>query len=512
MQCSEMSPTCYTMKNLHYRTQSLPESVHQYNHLLAAQLGSGHHPDYGLQLHPGKLHSTSAIKKRAALRRSQTSVADLLPHGVNHHRAPLAQGVYEAFLPPPNFNSIGLPTGAQLGGCGMTRARSRTQSFYVPSHYMAPSSTQHQLLPSSPYPSLHHSQANMLGMDQCSSSLGPQWYHRSVPNLHPRSLPYLPQTPIQPTPQAKSVTTPLFVDCSVEYDLGEQPVIPADSEPLLSIHPEYVARSLSSSPYSMFQPSVASSSRPSVNTESASKSMPDMASRVHRRSHPRPSPHRTTRPSPRARASLAAKLEATRKLSVESRDSGIGLMNSAGTISYPQAYPSSSPAEAPTYLPHLQTQFTGKVLPTSSNKRFGISDLVTGLLCCSAPHQAASSHLSSQNVMNDTQTESCKVQQTVNTNTWTQQQQQTQSQALQSQAQPHPQAQPQPQPHPQSQSQSQPQSHSQAFPTTSSTPPDARTVEWVVASQRAMACQSTCQSRDCNEGFCYNVWNNMVHV
>ena len=46
----------------------------------------------------------------------------------------------------------------------------------------------------------------------------------------------------------------------------------------------------------------------------------------------------------------------------------------------------------------------------------------------------------------------------------------------------------------------------------SSSPPDSRTVEWVAASQRAMACQSTCQSRDCSEGFCYNVWNNMVHV
>ena len=160
-----MAPTCYTMKNLHYRTQSLPESVHQYNHLLASHLGSSshHHPDYGLQLHPGKLHSASAIKKRAALRRSQTSVADLMPHGVAHHRAPLAQGVYEAFLPPPNFNSIGLPTNTQLG-CGMTRTRSRTQSFYVPNHYMAPS-TSHQLLPSSPYPSLH-SQGNMLGMSK----------------------------------------------------------------------------------------------------------------------------------------------------------------------------------------------------------------------------------------------------------------------------------------------------------------------------------------------------------
>ena len=201
-------------------------------------------------------------------------------------------------------------------------------------------------------------------MDQCAPSLAPQWYHRSVPNLHPRSLPYLPQNlPLQPSPLAKSITTPLFVDCSVEYDLGEQPVIPPDSEPLLSIHPEYVARSHNSSPYS----------RSSAHTaDSATKS-----ERLLRRSHPRSSP-RSARPSPRARASLAAKLEATRKLSVESRDSGIGLMaHSTGTLaSFPQAYPSSSPTEPQAYLPHqfqFQTEFTGKVLPTLSNKRFAIT-------------------------------------------------------------------------------------------------------------------------------------------
>lgn len=440
-----MAPTCYTMKNLHYRTQSLPESVHQYNQLLASQLTTPHHhPDYGLQLHPGKLHSASTMKKRAALRRSQTSVADLLPHSVNHQRAPLAQGVYEAFLPPPNFNSIGLPTGAQLA-CEMSRARSRTPSFYVPSHYMAPSSS-HQLLPSVPYPSLHHSQSNMLTMDQCAPSLAPQWYHRSVPNLHPRSLPYLPQNlPLQPSPLAKSITTPLFVDCSVEYDLGEQPVIPPDSEPLLSIHPEYVARSHNSSPYS----------RSSAHTaDSATKS-----ERLLRRSHPRSSP-RSARPSPRARASLAAKLEATRKLSVESRDSGIGLMaHSTGTLaSFPQAYPSSSPTEPQAYLPHqfqFQTEFTGKVLPTLSNKRFAITDLVSGLLCCSVPPQGMASSLHKPRSPCDT---------------WP----------------------------------------SQQVP--ASTSSDARTVEWVAASQRAMACQATCHSRDCNEGFCYNVWNSMVHV
>jgi len=461
-----MAPTCYTMKNLHYRTQSLPESVHQYNHLLATHLGSSshHHPDYGLQLHPGKLHSASAIKKRAALRRSQTSVADLMPHGVTHHRAPLAQGVYEAFLPPPNFNSIGLPTNTQLG-CGMTRTRSRTQSFYVPNHYMAPSSS-HQLLPSSPYPSLH-SQGNMLGMEQCSGSLGPQWYHRSVPNLHPRSLPYLhtqPSLQAQQTPQAKSATSPLFVDCSVEYDLGEQPVIPADSEPLLSIHPEYVARSQNSSPY----PHTSSLRASPLALQIAEKSLSDSApGRLARRSHPRPSPHRSSRPSPRARASLAAKLEATRKLSVESRDSGIGLMGSGGTMGgYQQAFPSSSPVEPQAYQ---QTQFTGKVLPTVSNKRFAITDLVSGLLCCSVPpHPVPSSQLNpgcKQNAREMTST------MWSNTSTMA----------------------------------------NSTF-SLSSSPPDSRTVEWVAASQRAMACQSTCQSRDCNEGFCYNVWNNMVHV
>jgi len=457
-----MAPTCYTMKNLHYRTQSLPESVHQYNHLLASHLGgSHHHPDYGLQLHPGKLHSASAIKKRAALRRSQTSVADLMPHGVTHHRAPLAQGVYEAFLPPPNFNSIGLPTNTQLG-CGMTRTRSRTQSFYVPNHYMAPSSS-HQLLPSSPYPSLH-SQGNMLGMEQ---SLGPQWYHRSVPNLHPRSLPYLhtqPSLQAQQTPQAKSATSPLFVDCSVEYDLGEQPVIPADSEPLLSIHPEYVARSQNSSPYPL--PHTSSLRASPLALQIAEKSLSDSApGRLARRSHPRPSPHRSSRPSPRARASLAAKLEATRKLSVESRDSGIGLMGSGGTMGgYQQAFPSNSPVEPQAYQ---QTQFTGKVLPTVSNKRFAITDLVSGLLCCSVPpHPVPSSQLNP----------GCKqnARELTSTTMW-------------------------------------PTTQNSTF-SLSSSPPDSRTVEWVAASQRAMACQSTCQSRDCSEGFCYNVWNNMVHV
>ena len=35
----------------------------------------------------------------------------------------------------------------------------------------------------------------------------------------------------------KDLSQPLHVDCSVEYDLGNQPKIPKDSAPLLIIHP-----------------------------------------------------------------------------------------------------------------------------------------------------------------------------------------------------------------------------------------------------------------------------------
>ena len=99
---------------------------------------------------------------------------------------------------------------------------------------------------------------------------------------------------------------------------------------------------------------------------------------------------RSNRSSPRARANLNSKLEATRKLSVESRDSGIGLMNSAGTLR--DAASCSSPwlvynqgcdtntSEQADYacittgqLPHKQTEYTGKVLPTNNNKRFALT-------------------------------------------------------------------------------------------------------------------------------------------
>ena len=50
--------------------------------------------------------------------------------------------------------------------------------------------------------------------------------------------PHQPQAVLQ-SQSCKDLSQPLHVDCSVEYDLGNQPKIPKDSAPLLIIHPAY---------------------------------------------------------------------------------------------------------------------------------------------------------------------------------------------------------------------------------------------------------------------------------
>ena len=42
---------------------------------------------------------------------------------------------------------------------------------------------------------------------------------------------------------------------------------------------------------------------------------------------------------------------------------------------------------------------------------------------------------------------------------------------------------------------------------------DSRTMEWVVESQKMRdQCKLGQCGQDCGDGFCYNVWNNLVHV
>ena len=40
-------------------------------------------------------------------------------------------------------------------------------------------------------------------------------------------------------PAGKDLSSPLFVDCSIEYELPNAPKIPKNSSPILMIHPEY---------------------------------------------------------------------------------------------------------------------------------------------------------------------------------------------------------------------------------------------------------------------------------
>ncbi len=288
----------YSTRNLHYRTQSLPEAVYN-NAAMLQHLGQAeyHAQDklHAMALHHHNTHGASAItKKKVSLKRSQTNACDLVLPSHNYHSqqhahrpAPLTAGVYEAFLPPPNLNAIGLPIN---GSSGYHHQTSRAHSFYMPSNVSTQSSsnlnlmgsqqnltstagssrtTEHMLASSS-----YHSAktfSNQLQAPRSARNLSDQatsihtdnkyampfhlYHHRSVPNIsapQPQSLP--PSMPAAAASPHSSLTTPLFVDCSVEYDLGDHPPVPANSEPLLTIHPEYViksSRKLNSSPYSL---------------------------------------------------------------------------------------------------------------------------------------------------------------------------------------------------------------------------------------------------------------------
>ena len=287
----------YSTRNLHYRTQSLPEAVYN-NHMLSVQLGQA---EYHAQdkLHAMALHHHSqAIKKKVSLKRSQTNACDLILPSSQHHQiqqhqqhhlhrpAPLTAGVYEAFLPPPNLNAVGLPVNANSG----YHRSSRTHSFYMPSNNVSTQSSSHQNLNMmgshqnlSNASRSDHMQANgyqsvnLPGSKPYSSHQTPTsarngggelfvntsdkypsmpfnfYHHRSVPNISAPAAAAPP--PLTSSASNSSLTTPLFVDCSVEYDLGDHPPVPANSEPLLSIHPEYVmksTRTINSSPYSLY--------------------------------------------------------------------------------------------------------------------------------------------------------------------------------------------------------------------------------------------------------------------
>ncbi|QQP58053.1 Uncharacterized protein FKW44_003248 [Caligus rogercresseyi] len=51
--------------------------------------------------------------------------------------------------------------------------------------------------------------------------------------------PYPSSTPYHPVKSRKDYSKPLYVDCSIEYELPNAPKVPKHSEPILMIHPDY---------------------------------------------------------------------------------------------------------------------------------------------------------------------------------------------------------------------------------------------------------------------------------
>eukprot|EP00096_Caligus_rogercresseyi_P010014 TRINITY_DN351_c0_g1_i1.p1 TRINITY_DN351_c0_g1~~TRINITY_DN351_c0_g1_i1.p1 ORF type:complete len:380 (-),score=139.06 TRINITY_DN351_c0_g1_i1:1095-2234(-) len=78
------------------------------------------------------------------------------------------------------------------------------------------------------------------------------------------------QNPSSAALQAKDYSKPLFVDCSIEYELPNAPKIPQNSQPILMIHPAYKQKRASH--HSAASSSSNHSSNPSSSSSTKSKS------------------------------------------------------------------------------------------------------------------------------------------------------------------------------------------------------------------------------------------------
>lgn len=188
-------------KNLHLRSQSLPEAVYiqQQQQLLNARarvrVPSGHQ----------KPVQAPGMPILVNLRRSHTNVGDLPGTGL---RKP---GMYLA-RSRSNIAALGL----------------NPEAVYRPSSHTA-----------------HH------GLPKTSIARAASFYHANRPLHNSRSLGQIGSLLALnsgPQPVSKDLSQPLHVDCSVEYDLGHQPKIPKDSAPLLIIHPGYTREKFEESP------------------------------------------------------------------------------------------------------------------------------------------------------------------------------------------------------------------------------------------------------------------------
>lgn len=227
--------------NIHLRSQSMPEAVYlaqqqqqQLTHQLTQQHAAGQHQQQQHQImgvktrgrHPsGQTASKQPQMAVVSLRRSHTNVADF---GAVRRTYAVSKPRYW------NETPAGAVTASEL--TGMFGARSRSN---IAALGLNPEAVYRPSMPRNGLPSRS-------GISRASSF----YHHREHPLQTARSMGFLASAPnsrsslalpscVTSSQSCKDVSQPLHVDCSVEYDLGNQPKIPKDSAPLLIIHPAY---------------------------------------------------------------------------------------------------------------------------------------------------------------------------------------------------------------------------------------------------------------------------------
>ena len=205
-----------TAKSIHLRSQSMPEAVYLQHQQAMKQATQPPPPQFkpARMRHPSGTQSGSNGIQMVSLRRSHTNVADF-----SRRRPPQTRYWNEGCELPSygpmylarsrsNIAALGLNPEAVYRPNGLPKTSiNRASSFY------------------------HHRDHRPM---QTARSLG----FLAASNLsHSRSS--ITERPGAFSQSCKDLSQPLHVDCSVEYDLGNQPKIPKDSAPLLIIHPAY---------------------------------------------------------------------------------------------------------------------------------------------------------------------------------------------------------------------------------------------------------------------------------
>lgn len=225
-------------KNIHHlRSQSMPEAVYiQQQQAAAAAAVSAFKPPR--VRHPSGHHQPTAPNavQMVSLRRSHTNVADFArPKGFTRSSR--------------YWNESGCDVNSTNGGLYLARSRSNIAALGL--------NPEAVYRPSNQYHVVHHHGLPAQGSSSVGISRAASFYHHRDhrPMQTARSLGFLANSRSSlalPTSMnsCKDLSQPLHVDCSVEYDLGNQPKIPKDSAPLLIIHPAYQQEQLHVGPSS----------------------------------------------------------------------------------------------------------------------------------------------------------------------------------------------------------------------------------------------------------------------